>query len=152
MIRRPPGSTRTDTLFPYTTRFRSKFDVQIRPLRFACDGRGRRRLSIGQETDMQHALVRHRLQLPPRSGAQNQAVVIPAQIRQVGTGGGKSSTIRTIAAQLMRNGAKVTVLDIKRHSHQWLRPLPGVTYARDLGEIHRVLVAPGRSEGHTSEL
>src|SRR3546814_6880323 len=28
-----------------------KFDVQIRPLRFACDGRGRRRLSIGQETD-----------------------------------------------------------------------------------------------------
>src|SRR3546814_15300878 len=25
MIRRPPGSTRTDTLFPYTTRFRSDF-------------------------------------------------------------------------------------------------------------------------------
>src|SRR3546814_6986435 len=24
MIRRPPGSTRTDTLFPYTTLFRSK--------------------------------------------------------------------------------------------------------------------------------
>src|SRR3546814_2387132 len=26
MIRRPPRSTRTDTLFPYTTLFRSKFD------------------------------------------------------------------------------------------------------------------------------
>src|SRR3546814_10859765 len=25
MIRRPPRSTRTDTLFPYTTRFRSRF-------------------------------------------------------------------------------------------------------------------------------
>src|SRR3546814_15562669 len=25
MIRRPPGSTRTDTLFPYTTLFRSQF-------------------------------------------------------------------------------------------------------------------------------
>src|SRR3546814_493112 len=25
MIRRPPGSTRTDTLFPYTTRFRSEY-------------------------------------------------------------------------------------------------------------------------------
>src|SRR3546814_10175045 len=25
MIRRPPGSTRTDTLFPYTTLFRSRF-------------------------------------------------------------------------------------------------------------------------------
>src|SRR3546814_1643101 len=27
MIRRPPRSTRTDTLFPYTTSFRSKHDV-----------------------------------------------------------------------------------------------------------------------------
>src|SRR3546814_16685175 len=27
MIRRPPGSTRTDTLFPYTTLFRSLGDV-----------------------------------------------------------------------------------------------------------------------------
>src|SRR3546814_4893495 len=26
MIRRPPRSTRTDTLFPYTTRFRSRHD------------------------------------------------------------------------------------------------------------------------------
>src|SRR3546814_9926793 len=26
MIRRPPRSTRTDTLFPYTTRFRSSFE------------------------------------------------------------------------------------------------------------------------------
>src|SRR3546814_8645967 len=27
MIRRPPRSTRTDTLFPYTTLFRSSYDV-----------------------------------------------------------------------------------------------------------------------------
>src|SRR3546814_4477653 len=27
MIRRPPRSTRTDTLFPYTTLFRSTFDL-----------------------------------------------------------------------------------------------------------------------------
>src|SRR3546814_10456684 len=27
MIRRPPRSTRTDTLFPYTTLFRSRFNV-----------------------------------------------------------------------------------------------------------------------------
>src|SRR3546814_9037016 len=27
MIRRPPRSTRTDTLFPYTTLFRSRFDL-----------------------------------------------------------------------------------------------------------------------------
>src|SRR3546814_8854438 len=29
MIRRPPRSTRTDTLFPYTTRFRSGFDLEL---------------------------------------------------------------------------------------------------------------------------
>src|SRR3546814_17982578 len=31
MIRRPPRSTRTDTLFPYTTRFRSFLDHLHRP-------------------------------------------------------------------------------------------------------------------------
>src|SRR3546814_2124568 len=30
MIRRPPRSTRTDTLFPYTTLFRSGIDVESR--------------------------------------------------------------------------------------------------------------------------
>src|SRR3546814_15646754 len=29
MIRRPPRSTRTDTLFPYTTLFRSKWRIQL---------------------------------------------------------------------------------------------------------------------------
>src|SRR3546814_14073791 len=29
MIRRPPRSTRTDTLFPYTTRFRSRIDAKF---------------------------------------------------------------------------------------------------------------------------
>src|SRR3546814_1814989 len=33
MIRRPPRSTRTDTLFPYTTLFRSVVDVEHRRLR-----------------------------------------------------------------------------------------------------------------------
>src|SRR3546814_6313791 len=31
MIRRPPRSTRTDTLFPYTTLFRSRIDQADRP-------------------------------------------------------------------------------------------------------------------------
>src|SRR3546814_13501921 len=33
MIRRPPRSTRTDTLFPYTTLFRSRIDVDAGDLR-----------------------------------------------------------------------------------------------------------------------
>src|SRR3546814_6014653 len=37
MIRRPPRSTRTDTLFPYTTRFRSDARQFVTPL--GLDGR-----------------------------------------------------------------------------------------------------------------
>src|SRR3546814_19142561 len=35
MIPRPPRSTRTDTLFPYTTLFRSDSDVRRRGVRFS---------------------------------------------------------------------------------------------------------------------
>src|SRR3546814_3131388 len=53
MIRRPPRSTRTDTLFPYTTLFRSR-DVEARPL-----GGGRARVSLRS--------VDHRLNVAFRS-------------------------------------------------------------------------------------
>src|SRR3546814_14864150 len=39
MIRRPPRSTRTDTLFPYTTLFRSRIAVQfMTPVMLLTDG------------------------------------------------------------------------------------------------------------------
>src|SRR3546814_19305434 len=37
MIRRPPRSTRTDTLFPYTTLFRSRWLVDPHAERLGCD-------------------------------------------------------------------------------------------------------------------
>src|SRR3546814_7650921 len=43
MIRRPPRSTRTDTLFPYTTLFRSRPDVAPNGKRRRPHDRGRRR-------------------------------------------------------------------------------------------------------------
>src|SRR3546814_6706725 len=43
MIRRPPRATRTDTLFPYTTLFRS-----LRILRSRVSGRGRRFGGLGE--------------------------------------------------------------------------------------------------------
>src|SRR3546814_1024923 len=48
MIRRPPRSTRTDTLFPYTTLFRSAFDRREGVLP-AVDARdlGHQRLGVG---------------------------------------------------------------------------------------------------------
>src|SRR3546814_13289091 len=41
MIRRPPRSTRTDTLFPYTTLFRSGRDAEEATAAFALRPRGR---------------------------------------------------------------------------------------------------------------
>src|SRR3546814_1575464 len=47
MIRRPPRSTRTDTLFPYTTLFRSigNADAHAKNLSLLCDQGGRRWLA-----------------------------------------------------------------------------------------------------------
>src|SRR3546814_15662930 len=43
MIRRPPRSTRTDTLFPYTTLFRSEvFDADLEALVLGADARAAR--------------------------------------------------------------------------------------------------------------
>src|SRR3546814_5736543 len=41
MIRRPPRSTRTDTLFPYTTLFRSHLADDARDLEARAEGQGR---------------------------------------------------------------------------------------------------------------
>lgn len=65
----------------------------------------------------------------------------PHVLWSAGTGGGKSAALRAICAQLMRHdNVRVLVIDIKRHSHRWLRLLPDVTYARDVEEIHDALV------------
>src|SRR3546814_14259021 len=38
MIRRPPRSTRTDTLFPYTTLFRSNWKTDVKLVKFEVPG------------------------------------------------------------------------------------------------------------------
>src|SRR3546814_4780437 len=52
MIRRPPRSTRTDTLFPYTTLFRSRL------LALACRRRFRRWALRGRPEAVEHASPR----------------------------------------------------------------------------------------------
>ncbi|MFB7918026.1 helicase HerA domain-containing protein [Streptomyces sp. NPDC056061] len=59
------------------------------------------------------------------------------------TGGGKSVTLRCIACQMLRHGSLVLVLDTKRISHPWASGLPGVTYCRDIADIHDQLIALG---------
>ncbi|MFG2569227.1 pRL2-11 [Streptomyces sp. NPDC048567] len=64
----------------------------------------------------------------------------PHVLISAGTGGGKSTILRCITCQFVHNGALAYVLDFKRISHTWARGVPGVTYCRDIGEIHDALV------------
>src|SRR3546814_4965287 len=57
MIRRPPRSTRTDTLFPYTTLFRSRSRHSLRVVPH--------RLDAPVLDDARHALPRHGSGRPP---------------------------------------------------------------------------------------
>src|SRR3546814_7725329 len=59
MIRRPPRSTRTDTLFPYTTLFRSPgYSGARRPPRPACDTRCRVSQRSEEHTSELQSLMR----------------------------------------------------------------------------------------------
>ncbi|MFG3158059.1 FtsK/SpoIIIE domain-containing protein [Streptomyces sp. NPDC048219] len=56
------------------------------------------------------------------------------------SGGGTSTTLRTLAAQLLHHGAHTVVLDPKRISQTWARGVDNVTYCRDIETIHDALV------------
>jgi hypothetical protein len=64
----------------------------------------------------------------------------PHVLISMSSGGGKSVLTRTIACQLLHNGAFGLILDIKRHSHSWARGLPNVRYCRDIEDIHNALI------------
>ncbi|MFJ5877416.1 pRL2-11 [Streptomyces sp. S1] len=67
----------------------------------------------------------------------------PHVLISAGTGGGKSTILRTIASQFLHNGAQAHILDFKRISHTWARGIPGVTYCRDIADIHDALLHLG---------
>ncbi|MFH8628010.1 pRL2-11 [Streptomyces vietnamensis] len=71
----------------------------------------------------------------------------PHVLISAGTGGGKSTILRTIACQFLHNGAQAHILDFKRISHTWARGIPGVNYCRDIADIHDALIQLG-AEGH----
>lgn len=58
----------------------------------------------------------------------------------MGSGAGKSTTARLIAAQLLHKGAILLCLDMKYISHTWAKGLPNVSYARTPEEIHEALL------------
>ncbi|MEU6019355.1 hypothetical protein ABZ826_36795 [Streptomyces sp. NPDC047515] len=55
-------------------------------------------------------------------------------------GGGTSTTLRTLTTQLLHDGGHALVLDLKRISQAWANGLPGVTYCRDIADVHDALV------------
>ncbi|WP_424893238.1 pRL2-11 [Streptomyces sp. XH2] len=60
------------------------------------------------------------------------------------TGGGKSATLRCIACQMLHHSSLVFVLDTKRISHPWAHGIDGVTYCRDIADIHDQLIELGQ--------
>src|SRR3546814_7625848 len=72
MIRRPPRSTRTDTLFPYTTRFRSEADAGEGPLKLAIVGRP----NAGKSTLINRLLEQERLITGPEAGITRDSIAI----------------------------------------------------------------------------
>src|SRR3546814_5482079 len=74
MIRRPPRSTRTDTLFPYTTLFRSLGDVEIRFVerqrldQHGVIGEDRANLLRDRAIDLEARLDEHEIGAAPERG------------------------------------------------------------------------------------
>lgn len=76
----------------------------------------------------------------------------PHMLVNASTGGGKSTLVRGITAQMLRNGAVATILDVKRHSHRWAKNLPNVGYASTLPEIGNALVELGKEVHRRNEI
>src|SRR3546814_8669456 len=136
MIRRPPISTRTDTLFPYTTLFRSAGDrlgIALLAHPHVADGLVRRALGLGR--------VRGRmLEREPGEGlGALEAAGVAEGDRQVAVG---------LAEQVVVAGLQRDVQGLAGRLH-------AAVQLAALGQCHRlaaVLVAVERSEEHTSEL
>jgi hypothetical protein len=58
----------------------------------------------------------------------------------MGTGQGKSTVAKCIAAQMAYHGSLLMILDFKLISHNWARGLPNVAYAGLPAEIHASLM------------
>src|SRR3546814_6147305 len=92
MIRRPPRSTRTDTLFPYTTLFRSKVDLGPTSLSY---------------TKWSEPFGRTRFDM---SGSVNKVILIgnlgaDPEIRSLGEGNGEVASLRIATSERWKDRA-----------------------------------------------
>src|SRR3546814_2802837 len=104
MIRRPPRSTRTDTLFPYTTLFRSGISAPLDP-RFTFDN-----FVVGKPNELAYAAARRVADAPTPP--------FNPLFLYGGVGLGKRSEEHTSELQsLMRISYAVFCLKKKNHNH-----------------------------------
>src|SRR3546814_15222861 len=76
MIRRPPRSTRTDTLFPYTTLFRSGAAEEQGAVRHQLVGDAGQDLGLGRLVEIdQHVASEHDIELAERPRVLEQVVL-----------------------------------------------------------------------------
>ncbi len=68
----------------------------------------------------------------------------PHVLVSAASGAGKSSILRTVAAQALAKGDQVVILDIKQHSQSWAEGLPGVYIATTLVDIGKCLSMAGQ--------
>src|SRR3546814_19510310 len=130
MYRRPPGSTRTDTLFPYTTLFRSEF-VWLK------SGRPHRRVWWTTEGgDMKAALAKLKFSLLSGVGVIACSSLVDAASAQVPAGKAITSaavpihdptgdivvTARRTAERLQAVPLSVTRSEERRVGHECVRP------------------------------
>lgn len=76
----------------------------------------------------------------------------PHVLVSAGSGGGKSTIVRSLLAQALHKGAVGVVCDIKRISHSWTRGMPNVIYCRNIPEIHNMLIAVKAEVDRRNEL
>src|SRR3546814_4418399 len=114
MIRRPPRSTRTDTLFPYTTLFRSARLARLGRRGPHVHRRERTRERAVEGVDGRHELDRDRGgQLPTAGARADDRVAQQGRAR-----GGRSEENTSELQSLMRNSYAVFCLKKNRNNHK----------------------------------
>src|SRR3546814_1839407 len=105
MIRRPPRSTRTDTLFPYTTLFRS--GIETAGLVYEAPQPGRVRIAdVGLIRQLPHPLVEQALaQRREKSGPNVLRIIVPEGENLSKKAGGVPDCLGLRAASLLRKRA-----------------------------------------------
>src|SRR3546814_10305373 len=125
MIPRPPRSTRTDTLFPYTTLLRSPgSQLGLRPAQRGRDSHAHREPEGGQSRDHHAGLLPHRRAQPRREEIRGQA----DPDRPAGRGSGRLSVLAQVTSSADYRPGDPVMTRSEEHTSE-LQSLMRISYA-----------------------